>query len=443
MQKSLIIFLLCALTGCLKTQSDLKLDFEVKSRTLKNGLKVLLIEDRSVPIVSYQTWVRAGSADEPSGQSGMAHLLEHLMFKEQADQPIGLIRKLESYGAEVNAYTTRDYTVYFENFTSSILDQVIELEVKRFQKPPFNADHLLNEIHIVLEERRIRVDSVPSEKAEEALWALAYPGEVYQTPVIGIPSEIYRTSYEKLMEFYNKYYVPSNMTLVLVGDFDTDEAFEKIKTHYEKMTSAPTPKKKKTELEKLGLERKIKLYEKINSPLLKQAFKITEAGHPDVYALDVLSNILFQGESAKANQKLVEKEDIAIAASGLSFTPVHPGLFSFTALMRNQLDPQEAEKSYQELINEIQTKGVTKKEIDKAVRQLIMDIVDQVRTPYGLGQLVGLVDAVLGDYHMLFDEIDSYLEVTPEDVKRVAKKYLIPNNRITVYLYPEEMKGKK
>ena len=418
---------------------ELGIHLDMDKRALSNGLTVILVEDKSTPVVSYQTWFKVGSVDEKVGTTGMAHLFEHLMFKgTEKYGPKQFFERLEAKGAEVNAYTTRDYTVYHESITPQLIDQVIDMESDRMTGLKLDEPTVDTERQVVLEERRMRIDNSPAGKMQEALWSLAYRVHAYQWPVIGYPEDVMKVPLTVVRKFYRDYYEPSNATLVVVGNIDKNSVFEKIKAAYSKIKGAPRPSRMiPKEPEQTG-ERRIVLRDNIAAQRIAEAYHVTEANNDDTYSLDVLAGILFSGTSSRGYRAMVDGAESVTSVNGSAFTPTYPGLFIISSTLRGHKLGEEAEKGIESLIQEVQKKGVNQEEVQVAVRQLTVQMVDSVRTPNGLAQLIGTVTTVLGDPNRFSEELAKYTQVTPSDVQRVARKYLVPNNRSIVTLVPTQ-----
>lgn len=428
-------------TSCRQTFNGLGVNLSLEKHTLSNGLTVILVEDHTVPVISYQTWYRVGSVDEKSGQTGIAHLFEHLMFKGTPKYPAKqFFLQLEAKGAEVNAFTTRDYTVYYQSFTPELLERVIDMESDRMNNLVLDEEVLNTERQVVFEERRLRTDNSPNGRMQEALWALAYQVHPYRWPAIGVPSDLLSIAVKDLKEFFKEHYQPGNASVVIVGDFSAKETLAKIKKFYGPIEGRARPHRDFPKEIEQKEEHRLVLYDQVASERFSQAYHITSAFNDDSYALDVLSNILFEGTSSRAYRKLVEEKDLAVGVNGSSFTPTYPGLFIVTGVMKGGVPTGDAEKVLDQVLREVQENGVTQEEINVAVKQLTVQLVDSVRTPYGLGQLIGTVTTVFGDPKRFAEDLEKYLKITAADVKRVAQKYVIPNNRSIVILKPEVKK---
>lgn len=431
-------------SSCKDTQDALGLGVRIRieKTELSNGLTVILVPDKTVPVVAYQTWFRVGSVDERRGITGISHLFEHLMFK--GTEKYGakqFFEQLEAKGAEVNAFTTRDYTVYHETFTPNLLEKVIDMESDRLANIKFDKAALETERQVVFEERGLRTENSPSGKMQEAIWQLAFERHPYGWPVIGYPEDLVRIDVKDLNAYFNKHYAPSNAAIVVAGAIDPDKTLSLIKKYYGKLTDRPRPKREIPREREQNEEHRFVIHDHVASEQFIHAYHVTSADEDDSYALDVLANILFEGTSSRAHRLMVEEKDVVVGVSGYAFTPSYPGLFFMSATMKGDLNAEEAEKLLDRLINEAQEKEVSKEEITTAVKQLSVELVDSIRTPHGLAQMIGTVQTIFGDLERFPQEVAKYEKVTAADVKRVARKYLVPNNRSVVTLLPESRKA--
>ncbi|RYZ71728.1 MAG: insulinase family protein [Proteobacteria bacterium] len=439
---SLVFALVLTVSGCSTTSrskewQSLGLQFDLKEFKLDNGLRVLMVKDPTVPIVSYQTWVNVGSVDEEFGLTGLAHLFEHLMFKGSRNfGPKAFFQELEAKGAAVNAYTTRDYTVYHETFTKDLLSRVIELEADRLSGLNLTDLVLYTEKQVVAEERRLRTENSPDGRMQEALWALAYKSHPYRWPVIGYSEDMNRITIEDLEKFFGRYYQPGNVTLVVVGDFEPREAMEMIRNAYGPIAGHKPDRSSIAREPEQREPRDLILQDAVATTKLQFGYPVTSAEEPDTHALDVMSNILFGGVSSRAYNTLVEEKQLAVGVSGVAYTPAHPGLFLMSAVLRQGVSPEQFEAAWWECVKRLETDGITQEELTSAVRQLTIQTVDSVRTAHGLASLVGTVNAILGDPELYKDDLIKYQKVTAQDVVRVAKKYLRKERQNRVVLNP-------
>lgn len=440
MRKSILAVLLVLAelaVSCKSGSSPLGIDLKLRHKKLFNGLEVILVEDHTVPIVSYQTWFRVGSVDERPGITGISHLFEHLMFKGTPKYgPKQFFEQLEAKGAEVNAFTTRDYTVYYENFVPDLLGKVVEMEADRLANLKLDEEVLNSERMVVFEERRMRTDNSADGRVQEALWKLAYRHHPYQWPVIGYPEDLGAISLPQILEYFKTHYQPANAAIVVVGDFDSEKTLALIRKEYGGIPGRAKPRRDIPSEPEQKEERRLTLYDAVASERFSHAYHVPSAHEDDAYALDVLANVLFAGTNSRAYRKLVEEKDVALGVSGSAFTPSYPGLFIMSGTMKKGLAAAEAEKLLDQVIGEVQEKGVSEEEVKVAIKQLTVQAVDGVRTPSGLATLIGTVHTILGDPERFGEDLAKYFKVKPADVRRVAQKYLHPNNRSVVNLVP-------
>ncbi len=422
--------------------SKLGLHFPVIIRQLPNGLKVVIVEDHTVPIVAFQTWVKVGSVDEKFGLSGMAHLFEHLMFKESEKYGArAFFNRLEAKGAAVNAFTTRDYTVFHETMVPSLLPVAIALESDRLANLKLDPELLFTERHVVFEERKLRTENSPDGRIQEAIWSLVFKSHPYRSPVIGFEEDLKRMEVLDLENFFNEFYQPGNVTIVIVGDVKVDSFYAILEKAYGGIPGKPRrPRKVALEPEQTE-SRFIELRDQVASEKVTVAFPSTSAAEEDTYALDVLSNVLFSGTTARVYQKLVEQKSIASNIGGVNYTPAFPGIFMASATLKSGHTSKEFESEFEAILKEVKEHGVTEKEMRTAVRQLTVQTVDSVRTSHGLANLIGTVDAIFGDPMRFHEDLEKYTRVTNADVIRVAQKYLTPEKKNVVRMVPNGLRS--
>ena len=319
--------------------------------TLDNGLRILTLEDRTTPVVSYQSWVHVGSGDE-ARWTGLAHLFEHMMFRGSKRVPGDLRdRLLQERGARGNAFTTNDVTVFFEDVSAENLPLVIELEAERFRNLEISPQVLDTERQVVLEERRMRTGDNPNGRLIEALLSLTFVAHPYRTPTIGWQSDVEKVDAETCREFFRAYYVPNNVVISIAGDFDAEDAIARIRRHYGSWARGPEPPRNPTEEPEQQGERRGVVQLPVRAPLVGAAWHAPKTGHPDGPALDVLSEVLSAGRTSRLQRRLVYEAQEALSAYGGYWELEHAGLFYAGAGVRPGKSPAHVEA---ELFAEIQ-----------------------------------------------------------------------------------------
>jgi zinc protease len=401
------------------------IQFPVEKYQLKNGLTVLLHQDRSVPIISYHTWFRVGSKDEEKGLTGLAHLFEHMMFKG-AKRYSGddFDRILQMNGAINNAFTSHDYTGYYENLPSSRLELVIDIESDRMQNLVVDQKNLDSEREVVREERRYRVDNNPTGILFEEVFRTAFQVAQYRWPVIGSMEDLTNVTPENATRFYRTFYAPNNAVVVLAGDFEVDQAKRLIERYYGGIPSQPLPNRVFTPEPPQTAPRAQRLTKEVQSGYLALAYVVPEAGSDDAFALDLLATILGQGRSSRLYQRLVHREQSALFVSASNMSLQKSGLFYIFAGAKPGVSINRIEESIRRSLWYPQNQNVTEAELQAAKNQTIKAYVDGLKTIHGRAQSLAHNEVIFGDHRNLFRDLDRYQKVTIADVRRVAQTHL-------------------
>jgi zinc protease len=405
--------------------------------TLRNGLKVIIMEEHKAPVATFQVWYRIGSRDEPSGKSGISHLLEHMMFKGTSRYGPSVFSKIvQKNGGTNNAYTTKDHTVYFELFASDRITLAIDLEADRMQNLLLDHQEVLSERNVVMEERRLRYEDDPQNALFEEVVATAFKVHAYQRPVIGWMSDLQSVDRDDLVSHYRTYYSPRNAVIIVVGDVNEKEIIEKIRNTFEHIPSdQPVKKIPYVEPEQRG-ERRVFLKKEAELPVIITAYHAPCFPHQDSFPLDVLSLILSGGKSSRLYQSLVYEQKVALSASAdYSGLNRDPYLFFFSASASPGTPISDLEGAMNREIKTLIQSPPSEQEIQKAK--------NQIESAFVMGQDSIYVQAMkLGMFEMLGGSglIDQYLEgirkVTQADVIRVVQKYLTEENRTVGILVP-------
>ena len=439
------LLLLCALSTLASPVWGQSQEFPVSTRTLKNGMKVLVQPDHSIPNVALYIFYRIGSRNEHPGTTGLSHFFEHMMFNGAKKYgPGDLDKVMEANGGSNNAYTTQNVTVYQDWFPRSALPLIYDIEADRIRDLTFDPKKIASEREVVASERRLSVDNNNFGLLDEQLWALAFIAHTYQWPVVGWMSDIEHWTMDDLKHHFEMGYSPSNATMVVVGDVSSEEIFQLCEKFIEPIPShAPPPPVTTIEPEQLG-ERRLVVHKPAELPVVMIGYHVAKTNDPDFYALNILRSVLFQGESSRMYQRLVDKDQLALEVSADVEPAFDPTLAIITAQPRQGVDPQACEKAIYEELDKVKGSPISDQELEKAKNARLVEFYREMRTISGRANTIGTYEVFMGDYNKLFDAAKNYSAVTKEDVQRVAKKYFGANNRTVATLLPEnEEKAKQ
>jgi zinc protease len=436
------LLFVCALNAVgVRAQSQ---SYPVTTKILKNGMKVLVQSDHSIPNVALYIFYRIGSRNEHPGTTGLSHFFEHMMFNGAKKYGPGELDKaMEANGASNNAYTTQNLTVYQDWFPRSALNLIFDVEADRIQYLSFDPQKIESERGVVASERRLSVDNDNYGLLSEQLWATAFTAHTYQWPVVGWMSDIEHWTMDDLKHHFEMGYSPSNATMVVVGDVSPEEIFQLCEKSIEPIPShAPPPPVTTVEPEQMG-ERRLVVHKPSELPLLLMAYHVPKTNNPDFYTLNILRTVLFQGESSRMYQRLVDKDQLALDVSSSVEAGFDPTLAIIATQPKQGIDPQACEKAVYEELERVKNTPISDRELDKAKNIRLVEFYHQMQTINGRANTIGTYEVYFGDYTKLFDAAKNYAAVTKEDVQRVAKSYFGANNRTVATLLPESPeKGK-
>jgi zinc protease len=423
-------------------------EVKTQERVLKNGLKVLVKEDHRSPVAVSQVWYKVGSSYEPGGQTGISHMLEHMMFKGTDKHPPGeFSRIIAENGGNENAFTGRDYTAYFQTLEKSRLPISFELEADRMRNLHLLEDELVKELQVVTEERRMRTDDQPRSKLQEHFTAMAFSNSPYQNPVIGWPADIASYKIKDLQAWYKRWYAPNNATLVVVGDVVPEEVFKLAEQFFGSLKPSDIdPIKPQNEVKQLGVRRMtIKLPAKL--PYILMGYKVpaltAEENQWEAYALEVLGGILDGGNSARLSSRLVRGKQIAVAAgAGYSLTSRLPGLFMLDATPVKGKTAYDMEYALKQEITDLKRNRVTPEEMARIKAQVLSGAIYERDSNFYQAMQLGSLETVGLGWQKAEEYVEKINQVTPEQVQQVARKYLIENHLNIAYLDPQPMKNK-
>jgi zinc protease len=415
---------------------------DVRDRTLPNGLRVLMLEDHTVPVVSVEVWYHVGGKNEPPGRSGFAHLFEHLMFKGSAHVgPEEHSHFVESIGGRDNATTDWDRTLYFETIPSNYLERILWMEADRMQTLDVSEANFLAERQVVEEERRLRVDDPPFGRLLEIVFAKTFTTHPYHILPIGSIADLDAATLADVRAFYRTWYVPNNATLVIAGDLDPALTMKWIEAYFGPIPQGqPLPREVAPEPAQTVERREVAYDAKAPLAAVILTFHVPAAKDPDLYPLQVASRILSEGESSRLHRQLVYERQIAVAAGGQAFSLEDPGVFFFFAYLQQGQKPEAGEAALQQEIDRLRAEPVSAAELEKAKNQIVAQRVFDRDKAQEKASAIGQAAVILGDVSRVNHELDQYQKVTAEDVQRVARQYFTTQNRTTVFMLPAAMR---
>jgi zinc protease len=415
---------------------------DVAEYNLKNGLKVLLLKDDKAPTATFQIWYRVGSRDENVGKTGLSHLLEHMMFKgTEKHGPKTFSQTIKRAGGIDNAFTSKEYTGYFQMMAADRIDLPIALEADRMRNLVLTKESVLSERDVVMEERRLRYEDDPQMLVFEKVMALAFLNHPYRWPVIGWMSDLKSLNPDDLISHYKQYYAPNNAVIIVVGDINKEEMLAKIKAAFEDIPPGPPiPPATIVEEEQQG-ERRFYLKKEAELPFIISAYKVPDLKHEDSFALEVLGSILSDGKSSRLYQKLVYEEQVAISAwAGYEGLHKDPFLFLTGATAASGKDIEDVEKALNSEIDKIKKTPPSELEVQKAKNQIEASFIMGQDSIYMQARMIGTFE-MIGGWQLWERYLEGIRKVTPDDVSRVAEKYLVPDTRTTGILVP--LKGEE
>jgi zinc protease len=417
-----------------------KITLDFQRDNLSNGLKVLTLEDPSHPIVTYQVHFATGSRNERPGITGISHLFEHMMFRGSEELgPEEFARIIQANGGTLNAFTTTDNTSYFENLPPDKLELAMKLEAERLENLRLNQESLDTEREVVRSERKLRTVNSPFGLLIEQLFAIAFDQHPYQWPVIGWDHDLRRLTLEDCLNYYRWGYAPNNAVVTIVGDFKRDKALTLIEQYYGHLKPQnPLEAPPAQEQPQRGARRS--LYKKVSQvEAFFAGFHCPGIRDPDVFPLLAMSHILSHGKSSRFYLRLVKTGkavEAQVEVDPPPFWPMDPGLLQVYAIAAPGVPVGDLEKEVWETVEEIKDGRFDERELTKARRGLIASFIMGLQSVFFKGLAAGLYEIKAGDCGMVNTVLDRCEGITIEDVKRVARRYLVEDNRTVVTLKP-------
>ena len=438
MKKNVLpLFPLCFLSIASMAQAP-KIKFE--KYTLPNGLKVILHQDKTAPLVAVTVLYHVGSKNEDTGRTGFAHFFEHLLFEGSDNIKRGEIDKyVKNAGGTLNANTTQDRTFYYELLPSNQLNLGLWIESERMMHAKIEQIGVNTQREVVKEEKRQRNDNQPYGSLIQETFKRAFKVHPYRWQPIGSMDHLNQATLQEFIDFYKTYYVPNNCVLSIAGDINIDSTKKQIAAYFGEIPRGTKNLNRPNVTEPaLGGEVRDVIEDNVQLPLLLQAYRTPKQGSDDYYTFNVLSTLLSGGESARMTKSLVNKSQQALAAAAIPYTLEDAGLFITYALpnMGNSVD--KLESSMDSIINDLKVTLVGEHEFQKVKNQIESDFVQKNESMAGIAESLANYETYFGDANLINTEIEKFRKVTREDLQNVAKKYLNKDNRVVLTYVPKK-----
>lgn len=414
---------------------------DVKSFTLKNGMKFYVLEDNSIPNANMYLFFKVGSRNEYIGITGISHFFEHMMFNGAKKYgPKEFDRVMEANGGSNNAYTTENITVYTDWFPKQSLEVIFDLESDRIANLNFDPKMIESERGVILSERSTGLENNPLEQLWQELQATAFVAHPYMWPVIGWESDIKNWTKEDLENYFHTYYAPNNCVVVISGDVKFNEVKKLAEKYFEPIPAGPKPREIHTVEPEQSGERRLFVKREVPSPYIMIAYHVPQTGSDEYYAIELLNSILSQGASSRLYQSIVEQKQLAIEVGTYYPDAFDPSLFYFYGICNDGVKASHLEKAILQEVDKIINEGVSEAELQKVKNQKLMQFYRTTETINGMSNTIGTYELFFGDYKKLFTAPDDYKKVTVSDIQKVATKYFTKQNRTVGILNTEEEK---
>lgn len=437
MRKSILWFVGFCLAST--TAFSQKSNIEFEEYDMDNGLHVILHQDNTTPIVNVAVLYHVGSKNEPEGRTGFAHFFEHLMFEGSANIDRGEYMKIiQAAGGTLNANTSNDRTYYYQTLPSNQVELGLYMESERMLHAKIDSTGIATQKEVVKEEKRLRIDNQPYMSFQAKMFEAAFHGTNYAWTPIGSFEDIDAATDQDFADFYKTFYVPNNATLSIAGDIDKTQVKELIAKYFAEIPKGTMdiPRPVIPEPEFSG-EKSETVFDNIQLPAVFYGYRIPPQGTDEDYALQMLTTLLSSGQSSRLYKRLVDEEEIAIQVIAFPFAMESGGIFITLGLTNMGKTPEELEKGMNEEIEKVQKELITEEEYQKLRNQMENSFVSSNSSMAGIAESLADYHVYYGDANLINKEIDRYMSVTKEDIMAVAKKYLVPENRVKLYYLPK------
>ena len=429
------------------TQSSSALAVDMSGRheyQLENGLKIVVKEDHRAPVVMTQIWYKVGSTDEPANKGGISHLLEHMMFKGTTDvSSDDYERLIAKFGGVNNAFTSYDYTGYYELFPANRFPLALELEADRMKNLLFNEKEFVKEHQVVMEERRQRTDDNPLAKAYESFRLLALPDSPKGESVIGPMSEIESITLPELKAWYQKWYAPNNATLVIVGDVDPQDVLAQAKRYFGELTPSDLPKRPTVNQKGFRGYQKVDSEQAVQVPVLLMGYNVPSlvtagaSNEKQAYALSLAQDVLDGGLSARLESRLIREQGL-LTTVGTSYDLLDrgDGLFLIQATPREGVSLEQAQQAIMNEIEKLKTDPIAADEISRAKTNTVTGLVYAQDSMEGQARMIGSLQSIGLDDTLLANLPAKLDGISIADIQTASKKYLVKDNLTVMHVIP-------
>ncbi len=432
---------------------------------LENGLHVILHQDNSTPIVNFSVLYHVGSKNEQPNRTGFAHFFEHLMFEGSDNIDRGeYFKYVTNNGGTNNAFTSFDFTYYYEILPSNQFDLGLWLESERMMHLKVDSIGVETQRKVVKEERKQTLENRPYGSILEQIFSHAYKVHPYRWIPIGSAQYIDQATLSEFMDFYKTYYVPNNACLVLAGDFEIEEAKKEIEKYFGEIPRGtkhiyrPNAKSVAKRFAKMGIKQKEEVelkdivepkqteeirdivYDNIQLPAVIQAYHMPAQGEKDYYAFQMLSTLLSGGNSSRIQKQIVDKKQLAVGAAAIPLPLEDPGLFITYAIANMGVKPEDLEKEIDIEVEKVKNELISDKEFQKLRNQIENKFLSKNSSVSSIAQELATYYTLFGNTNLINTDLENYLNVTKEDIQRVAKQYLTKENRTVLYYLPKSQK---
>ena len=403
---------------------------DIKPITLENGMKIIVLEDHSIPNANMYFFYKVGSRNEYPGITGISHFFEHMMFngaKKYGPKQFDIV--MEANGGSNNAYTTQNNTVYTDWFPNQSMEVMFDLEADRIANLSFDPTMIESERGVILSERSTGLENYPLEELWDQVQGTAFFAHPYRWPVIGYESDIKNWTKEDLENYFHTYYAPNNCVVVIVGDVKFDWVKTLAEKYFATIPAGPKPREIHTvEPEQKG-EKTVFVDRDIPTPNLLFAYHVPQSGTDEYYALDLLESILSSGKTSRLYKSIVDEKQLAIDIGTDYGSAFDPTLMYIYAIANQGVKADALEKAILDEVDKIKKEGVSDEELQKVKNQKLMGFYHTMETINGKANMIGTYELFFGSYKKLFSAPDDFNKVTKEDIQQVAKKYFTEDNR--------------